>query len=65
MALQHLQASLQKDPNIAGTHYHLGMVYTRTGEFDKARASLTKALSLDTNFEGVAEARQALAAIPN
>jgi Tfp pilus assembly protein PilF len=64
-AKEHLQKSLDKAPNVPTTHYHLGMVYARTGEMDKARESLAKALSYRVEFDGIADARQALAAIPN
>lgn len=60
MAVPPLLQSVQRDPTNATYHYHLGMAYAGSGEKDKARASLQKALSLDSNFSKAAEARQAL-----
>ena len=60
MAVAPLLQSIQKDPTNATYHYHLGMAYAGSGDKDKARASLQKALSLDGNFSGATEARQAL-----
>jgi Flp pilus assembly protein TadD len=60
MAVTPLLQSIEKDPKNPTYHYHLGMAYAGNGEKDKARASLQRALSLDANFSGAAEARQAL-----
>ena len=60
MAVTPLLQSIQKDPTNATYHYHLGMAYAGSGDRDKARASLEKALSLNGNFSGAAEARQTL-----
>jgi tetratricopeptide (TPR) repeat protein len=60
MAVAPLLQSIQEDPTNATYHYHLGMAYAGSGDKDKARASLQKALSLDGNFSGAIEARQAL-----
>ncbi len=43
--------------------YHLGIAYLQSGEFDKAKRTLTKALSLKADFDGAAEARKALSTI--
>ncbi len=61
MAVSPLLQSVQKDPKNATYHYHLGMAYVGSGDKDKARAALQKALALDGNFNGAAEARQTLA----
>jgi tetratricopeptide (TPR) repeat protein len=63
MAVTPLLQSVQKDPKNAMYHYHLGMAYVGSGDKDKARASLQKALSLDANFTGAAEAKQALSGL--
>ena len=60
MAVAPLLQSVQKDPKNATYHYHLGMAYAGSGDKERARASLQKALSLDANFSGATEARQAL-----
>lgn len=43
--------------------YHLGMAYYRGGHRDQARATLSKALSLDRNFTGAAEAHRTMAVL--
>lgn len=60
-AVRHLEKSIQKDPADASVHYHLGMAYLQLGELDKAKKSLTKALSMSQNFEGAPEAKKTLA----
>jgi tetratricopeptide (TPR) repeat protein len=60
LAVTPLLQSVQRDPTNATYHYHLGMAYAGSGDNDKARASLRRALSLDGNFSGAVEARQAL-----
>jgi tetratricopeptide (TPR) repeat protein len=62
LAIPLLQAAVEKDANNATYHFHLGMAYKNTDKV-KAKASLEKALKLDPNFEGSAEARKALAEI--
>jgi tetratricopeptide (TPR) repeat protein len=59
-ALPHLESSVKKTPEDPIAHYHLGMAYLETGEVDKAKASLKKALSLRADFDGASEARKAL-----
>ena len=59
-AIQHLEASVEKNAGDSATHYHLGMAYLGAGNLDKARRSLQKALSLRPDFEGADEARKAL-----
>jgi tetratricopeptide (TPR) repeat protein len=63
MAVTPLLQSVQKDPTNPMYHYHLGMAYAGSGDKDKARASLQKALSLDGNFSGAAEARHTLSGL--
>jgi tetratricopeptide (TPR) repeat protein len=63
MAVSPLLQSVQKDPKNATYHYHLGMAYAGTGDKDKARASLQRALALDANFTGSVEARQTLSGL--
>ena len=62
-AIRCLEASVQKAPKPL-TFYHLGMAYVRTGDTDKARDALTRSLSFKTEFDGIAEARKALAELP-
>jgi len=44
-------------------HYHLGLVYHKKGEKQKARLALEQALKLDERFDGADKARQNLAEI--
>lgn len=62
-AIRLLQASLDKDATDPVVHYHIGMAYAQAGDKDKARASLRQALSMQSNFQGSADARQALSAL--
>jgi tetratricopeptide (TPR) repeat protein len=60
LAVPALLQSVEKDPKNAVYLYHLGMAYAGNGDKDKARAALEKALALDANFNGAAQAREAL-----
>ena len=62
-AITQLESSVQKAPNEATHHFHLGMAYVQTGDFEKARQSLKRAFTLKPDFEGSAEAKKALAMI--
>ena len=44
----YLQKALKLDPNLAMAHASLGMAYFREGKVDEARASLERAVSLNT-----------------
>jgi putative PEP-CTERM system TPR-repeat lipoprotein len=55
-------AAVKDGQDNATYHYHLGMAYIKTDKA-KAKASLERALKLDPNFDGSAEARKALAEI--
>ena len=61
LAVSPLLQSIQKDPTNATYHYHLGMAYAGSGDKDKARDSLQKALSMNPKFDGADEARKTLA----
>jgi tetratricopeptide (TPR) repeat protein len=51
-----LQESVARDPDNPVIHYHLGMTYYKISEYDKAKETLTKALSLQRDFRGSEEA---------
>jgi tetratricopeptide (TPR) repeat protein len=55
--------SLQGLPDNAAIHFHLGMAYYKKGDMEQAKVALQKALDLDKNFAGAAEAAQMLADI--
>jgi tetratricopeptide (TPR) repeat protein len=52
---------LEKMPDHPTVIYHLGMAYYKKGDLENARAELEKALKLDKNFTGAAEAKRILA----
>jgi len=54
-----LLQSTRINPNKPVYHYHLGLAYGKTGEKDKARASIERALSLG-EFPEADAARKAL-----
>jgi putative PEP-CTERM system TPR-repeat lipoprotein len=62
-AIEHLEHSVELKPTDPVFHYHLGMAYMQQGHRDRAKQSLAKALSLRGDFEGAAEARQALGSL--
>jgi Tfp pilus assembly protein PilF len=47
-AYKYLQKALQLDPNLGMAHASLGMAYFREGKVDQARASLEKAVALNS-----------------
>jgi tetratricopeptide (TPR) repeat protein len=61
LAVPPLRQAVGRAPQNAGYHYHLGMAYASLGEVANAKASLQKALALDSKFEGADEARRTLA----
>ena len=59
-ALGLLQESVEKRPENAEMHYHLGMTLFRLDDKEAAGRALAKALELDANFPGAQEARRVL-----
>ena len=55
------QQALEKDPENALTHFHLGMAYAKLGEDSKAIAAVKRALTLDPLLSTAADARRTLA----
>ena len=60
-ALNLLKESAAKLPDNAQTQYHLGMTYYKLGDKPAARQALSRALQLNTSFDGSDEARRVLA----
>lgn len=60
-AIPSLEKAVSVAPDFAEAHYHLGAAYLAAGEKDKGRASLEKALSLDSNEAWAEKARELLA----
>jgi tetratricopeptide (TPR) repeat protein len=63
VAVPLLKAAADKDPKKVAFHYHLGMAYFGSNEKANAKAALERALKMDPNFDGSAEARKVLAEI--
>jgi uncharacterized protein HemY len=63
IALQHLESSVKKTPDDPVAQYHLGMAYVQSGDWNKAKTALTRALALKNDFDGAADARRALSTI--
>src|SRR5262249_2847608 len=62
-AIAYLESAAQKRPQEPLHHFHLGMAYMQTGQWTKAKQSLTRAFALKADFDGADEGRQALATI--
>jgi tetratricopeptide (TPR) repeat protein len=60
---RHIVAAVRAEPATALFRYHLGIAYQLEGELQAARDELTRALALDPNFPGAADARAALDAL--
>ena len=60
LAVPALRASVDTDPGNPGYQYHLGLAYVQAGDAAQARQSLTKALSLKSDFKGADDARAVL-----
>ena len=63
MAVGPLLEAIEASPRDPSYHYHLGMVYVKTGDRTKAKVSLETALRLDPKFVGAADAEAALATL--
>jgi tetratricopeptide (TPR) repeat protein len=61
LAIAEFAGSLEKLPNNASVHYHIGLAYSKKGDTGLAKEHLTKALQLDAAFDGAENARKVLA----
>jgi tetratricopeptide (TPR) repeat protein len=59
-AIPYFQQCVQKSPNVAEYHYHLGLALQQNGDNQNGRASLQRALALKPNASVAAEVRRAL-----
>ncbi len=57
-AIVYLKEAAEKLPNQATVHYHLGMAYYKNGQVEQAKKELSRALQIDPNFPGAAEAKE-------
>lgn len=60
LALGPLERAAKASPDNPIFHYHLGMVHAGLRNRELARASLSKALSLSTSFDGATDAKRTL-----
>ena len=59
-ALEEPQDALSRMPDDPIVNYHLGKVYYRNQQYEKARQYMEKALKIDSDFKGADEARRLL-----
>ena len=62
-AIAAFERAVAQAPAEATYRYHLGVAYAKAGDAARARAALTKALALKSDFAGAADARAALASL--
>jgi tetratricopeptide (TPR) repeat protein len=63
LAVRPLEDSLKAMPDNADILYHLGLTYAKIGNKAQARQALERALKLNPQLAGAANARQALASV--
>ena len=57
-AISEFNDSIEKAPDKAAVHYHLGLAYHQKNDNARARAAFEAALSLDDKFPGADEAKK-------
>jgi tetratricopeptide (TPR) repeat protein len=62
-AIAEFTGSIEKLPDNATIHYHLGLALHKKGDVDRARAALERALALDPGFAEADAARRILEAL--
>jgi thioredoxin-like negative regulator of GroEL len=60
MAIESLNASVQKQPDNPSYNYHLALAHHQSGNTEEARKYLQKALKSNANFDGADEAKKLL-----
>jgi putative PEP-CTERM system TPR-repeat lipoprotein len=60
-AVEHMEIAVARQPMHPGMRFYLGMSYFYNRDFDKARVALGRLVAEHPQYEGVPEARQALA----
>jgi tetratricopeptide (TPR) repeat protein len=63
LAIKTLGRAAELDPKNATFQYHLGLAYARSGDAERARATLEAALRLQPDFAGAADATRVLAGL--
>jgi tetratricopeptide (TPR) repeat protein len=60
LALEPLEQSVKTDPSNAVYQYHLGLVYGKLGDTERARSTLRQALALDIDAATASDVKRAL-----
>jgi tetratricopeptide (TPR) repeat protein len=63
LAVSTLKVSVERDPDNALFHYHLGLAYAGAGDAARAKRALSRALALNSDFDGSADAKDRLSAL--
>jgi tetratricopeptide (TPR) repeat protein len=62
-AIDILKAAVEKDPNRADYHYHLGLALAKNGDKAGATEHLNRALAIRPDFDGAADAKSVLSSL--
>ena len=57
-AEQYLRTSIKLRPDLAPSHYHLGLILKQRGETTEAEAEIATARQLDPNFQPIPRERR-------
>ena len=60
LALPALREAVDKDPSNPTYQYHLGLAYAKTGDRQKAKEALQRALAIKADFSGAEDAKKVL-----
>ena len=64
-AIASFSRAVERNPNNPVYHYHLGLAYLQSGDKQRARAELQRALEISQDFNGAEDARKQLAQTTN
>ena len=59
-AIAAFSRAVGRSPNAPVYHYHLGLAYLKSGDKERGRGALQRALSLSSDFNGAEDARRQL-----
>ena len=64
-AIASLSRAVERNPNNPVYHYHLGLAYLQSGDKQRGRSELQRALEISQDFDGADDARKQLAKSAN
>ncbi|MGB2717172.1 MAG: tetratricopeptide repeat protein [Vicinamibacterales bacterium] len=64
-AIASFSRAVERSPNNPVYHYHLGLAYLQSGDKQRGRSELQRALEISKDFNGADDARKQLAQSPN